>query len=77
MTSTKKPLKLSKRVGLVSLISLVLAISSCIGCSINEHNRWGQSQNSVTFLFASGAYLCFAFFLLSGVLFIVVLAREE
>ena len=69
--------KLSVRVGLFSLASLALATLSCIGCSIHEHSRWGLPQDSVTFWLAGLAYLSFAVFVSSGILFVIVLAREE
>jgi hypothetical protein len=77
MAGIKKPIKLSARIGYLSLSSLAFSILSCIGCSIHEHDRWGQAQDGTTFLLADGTYLSFLVFLVSGVLFVIVLAREN
>jgi hypothetical protein len=72
----RKPSKISERVGWFSFVSLACSTLSCIGCSIHEHNRWGQPQDTITFLLAGGAYLFFAVFVLSGIVFVIVLAKE-
>jgi len=79
MTGMKKTtkLKLSTRIGLLSGSSLALSILSCTGCSIHEHNRWGQAQDHTTFLLAGGTYLSLFVFLLSGVVFVIVLGMEN
>jgi hypothetical protein len=77
MTGMKKPIMLSTRIGLLSVSSLAFSILSCIGCSVYEHNRWGQAQDGTTFLLAGGTYLSLLAFLVSGVLFVIVLAMEK
>jgi len=73
----KKAMKPSTRVGLASLVSFVFAVLSCIGCSIHEHHRWGQSQDSVTFLLAGGTYVSFLISVLTGGVFVFLLAKER
>ena len=51
--------KLSLRIGRFCIASLASAILFCLGCYIHEENRWGQSQDSVTFLLAGGGALVF------------------
>jgi hypothetical protein len=73
----KQSTKLSIRIGKFCIASLASAILFCLGCTIREHSRWGQSQDSVTFLLAGGTYLSFFAFMLLGVGFIAVLIKEK
>lgn len=73
----RRSTKLSIRIGAFSLGSLISAILFCLGCSVHEENRWGQSQDTVTHLLALGTYFSFLAFLISGLAFVVVLAKEK
>jgi hypothetical protein len=48
--------KLMKISGLLFIVTLASAVVFCVGCSIHEHNRWGQPQDLLTNLLALGAY---------------------
>jgi hypothetical protein len=73
----RKSTKLSMQIGAFCFVSLTGAFLFCIGCSVHETNLWGQSQDFVTFLLASGTYLSLLAFISSFVAFVVVLARKE
>lgn len=45
------------RLVILCAASLGSSILFCLGCSIHETNRWGQSQDAVTHLLAGGTYL--------------------
>jgi hypothetical protein len=77
MAGMKKSAKQSIRIGMFCIASLASSFLFCIGCSIHETNRWGQSQDFVTHLLASGTYLSFFAFLISGATFVAVLIREK
>ena len=62
---------------LVCVASLVSALLFCIGCSVHEMNRYGQSQDVVTFSLAGGTYLSLAVFVVSAALFVAYLRRSE
>jgi hypothetical protein len=70
-------MRLSIRVGLYCLASLVSALLFCFGCSIHEDNRLGQSQDAITFFFSGMAYLSICGFICLGLGFIAVLIKER
>lgn len=58
---------------LTCICGLISATVCCIGCSIHETNRWGQPENFVTHLWASGTYLSLIVSMFSAAVFLVSL----
>lgn len=78
MVTGDKPISHKRQVivaGMLCLATLFSAGSFCVGCTIHETNRWGQSQDGLTHLLALGTYLSLAAFVLSVVLFLAVTVR--
>jgi hypothetical protein len=73
----RNPTKLSRQFGIICLGSLAGAFLFCLGCSIHEHNRWGQSEDLVTNFLASGTYISILTFVFSGIAFAVLFMPEE
>jgi hypothetical protein len=69
----KRSAKSLIRIVVLCVTSLASALAFCIGCSIHETNRWGQSEDIVTYLLAAGTYFSFLIFALSGVAIVTVL----
>lgn len=69
--------KSSKRIGSYSIASLATSIICCAGCSIHEHNRWGHPEDGITYLFAGGAYISFTMFVILGIVFVILLVKEN
>jgi hypothetical protein len=76
MTGVRRPIRLYAKIGTFCLASLASAFLCCVGCSIHETNRWGQSQDFVTFMLAGGTYISLAVFVGSLVLFVITLMRD-
>ena len=53
--------------------SMLSAAAFCIGCSVHESNRWGQSQDGITHILAAGTYLSLLAMLASIATFVFTL----
>src|SRR6201996_4116033 len=61
--------------GLTCIGGLVSATVCCLGCSIRATNRWGRSEDLVTYLLTSGTYLSLILFVFSVAVFLFCLGH--
>jgi hypothetical protein len=77
MASMRNATKLLVRAGWMCVGSLASATLFCVGCSIHETNRWGQPQDGITHLLASGTYLSLFAFAFSIFALIAAIVSEK
>ena len=73
----KRSAKLLIRIVALCVTSLASTLAFCVGCSVRETNRWGRSEDAVTYFLAAGTYLSFLVFSLSAVAFLAVLIGKK